>query len=190
MKFNTYIKESHDAGWRGCLMLSMPKDIAQLITVWSKNNIPDKFLAEDVGREGYSHVTVLYGFPQTVTADEVNDHVSESEIDVRLGKVKRFKANDNRPKSDVLVIEAESLKLRELNDYLTKEFDVKSAFATYNPHVTIAYIKPGVLSNLDGADVFDGLKATCDTMTYSTGNSENRTKKTLTFEEFSYEVDR
>jgi hypothetical protein len=186
MEVRNYISESKGpSDWKGCLMLSMPSDVSRMVAAWSENNIPEDMLAGD-GREAYCHCTVLYGFPQHVTFDEVNEFVmtdftDESLLGIQLGPIKRFPANENRPESDVLVIEVKSaLSLSKLHYALKDKFGVKTNYPTYNPHVTIAYVKPGSLTELDGSEVFDEFEAYCKAMTYSMGPSENRELKKVT----------
>ena len=185
IKFTNYISEVSNIDWRGCLMLTMPDEISRLISAWSDSHIDKKFLAGD-GRESYSHCTVLYGFDQDTNIDTVENQLnSYSPIDLSLGCVKRFPASEHRPDSDCIVIEVNASKqLRDLHTNLKDIFSVKTTFPTYNPHITIAYIKPGSLQHLDGDVSFDGFNVKSNEMTYSTGSSENRSRKALTFEEF------
>lgn len=192
MIIKEYISESKSSDWRGCLMLSMPGLLTNAISMWSQRNILADDLAED-GREEYSHCTVLYGFPQSVTFEEVSSYVTNecsispgSVISVELGIVKRFKADANRPNSDVLVIEVKpGMILNQLHYALKDKFQVVSAYPVYNPHVTIAYVKPGACPELDGNVTFDSFDAMCKDMTYSRGPSENRERKTISYEDFS-----
>lgn len=182
-----YISESKSGTWLGCLMLSMPGDIATLIQAFGKSRIHEGQLADD-GFETYSHCTVLYGFSQGTNVAEVESFLKGyDKIPIMLGNIKRFKANDNRPDSDVLVIDVEGLALRKLNADLKDNFDVVSTYPTYNPHVTIAYVKPGAYLNLDRSPIFNGIKCVCDKMTYSSGPSENRDITNMTFEQFRNE---
>ena len=192
MEVRNYISESKGTDWKGCLMLSMPSDVARMVTAWSKNNIPDDALAGD-GREDYCHCTILYGFPQHVEFEDVErasmtGYTPESMLGVVLGKIKRFAANDRRPDSDVLVIEVKpNEQLTALHTDLKSRFNVKLDYPNYNPHITIAYVKPGMLTDLDGSTVFDDFEAYSRTMTYSTGPSDHRSRRTVTFENFASE---
>lgn len=186
MEITNYISESKGADWKGCLMLEMPSDIAGMISAWAENNIPSDMLATD-GVEKYSHCTILYGFPQHVAFSEVAGFLNFeyalnpfTKVFIKLGKVKRFTGN---PEYDVLVIEVEhGLLIRRMHYALKDKFGVKSDYPTYNPHVTIAYVKPGALTHLDGSESFDGVNADCKKMTYSTGPSEDRSRKTIKYE--------
>lgn len=168
-------------------MMSMPYDIASMVAAWSAKNIPDSSLA-DSGREGYCHCTILYGFPQNVPFADVQAFlnyeygfdIEGSKVFIQLGKIKRFTGN---PEYDVLVIEVgQGLLIRQMHYALKDKFGVKTDYPTYNPHVTIAYVKPGELTHLDGNATFDGLVANCEKMTYSTGPSGARDVKTIKYE--------
>lgn len=183
MKFLNYIVEgSKNPNWRGCLMLSVPKTEALIISKFTADNIEDLDLADD-GIEDYVHITVLYGFSQTTDINAVEKFVkSYDNIDIEFGKISRFDADTNRPDSDVIKIEIESLALKNLHTALKQEFNVETSYPSFIPHCTLAYVTPGSCKDLTD-DVFLGMKCRCDTLTYSTGDSENRKRKILTFEE-------
>jgi hypothetical protein len=193
MQNTTYISESKGADWKGCLMLSMPYDVGAMIAAWSERNIPREALADN-GRETYAHCTILYGFPQHVAFEEVESFLnyeygltSETKVLISLGKIKRFTGN---PEYDVLVIEVEQgMLIRQMHYGLKDKFNVKTDYPTYNPHVTIAYVKPGALPHLDGNATFEGFDANCEKMTYSTGPREDRKVATVKYDNGSKEKD-
>jgi 2'-5' RNA ligase len=161
---------------KGCLMLSLPESVTKRIQDWSKTLISEDDLAGD-GREPDSHVTALYGFSNETSIEDLDLDIRP--IEMKFGKIKRFKADDNRPDSDVLVIEVISTELKELNARLKKEHDVTSTYKTFNPHATIAYVKPGALPKLDGLDTFEGETFNSDTLVYSRTVDGTREKKTM-----------
>ena len=180
------ITESNSLDWKGCLMLSTPNYLTDMITVWSSHSITEDDLADD-GRETYSHCTVLYGFSQDTCIENIQSILNKYEnISVTLGKIKRFPASEHRPNSDCLVIGVTpSPELIQLHEELKKVFNVETGFPTYNPHITLAYIKPGSLPNLDNVDTFDGFGITLNDPVYSKGSSENRSRSKLHFHEFT-----
>ena len=188
MRITNYISENKDPSeWKGCLMLSFPKDIANAIQAWGSAKIPDDVLTGS-GREKYSHCTVLYGFSQSTAFADVQDFlvkdqglVDKSKLKVKLGKVCRFEC----PDFDVLHIEVEEcLKLHQLHFALKDRFEVKTSYPTYRPHATIAYVKKGACKELDGAKLFVGVEAACDQLTYSTGPSSSRSRAEINYESF------
>lgn len=182
MIFLNYITEGqHNPNWRGCLMVSIPKVEARIVKEFCKNEIHEHNLAND-GREDYVHVTVLYGFSQGTDISKVAEIVKEHDaIDLIFGKISRFKADKNRPDSDVIKIEIQSLALESLHKRLKAEFNVETSYPDFNPHCTLAYVKPGTCLGLDGVNPLTGIKVRCTETTYSTGDSENRKKSIISF---------
>jgi hypothetical protein len=157
-------------------MAILPESVAKRIQAWGKASVPAEDLAED-GLETESHATALYGFDNSVAPGDIK--LPDRPIEMTLGKVKRFKADDNRPGSDVLVLEVTSSDLKDLNARLKKEHDVTSTYKTFNAHVTIAYVKPGALPGLDGSDTFDGDTCNSNTLVLSRTVDGKRVKDTM-----------
>jgi 2'-5' RNA ligase len=184
MKFISYLEEKSNPNWKGCLMLTIPKADADAITEFGQRNIDTESLVDD-GLEEYVHTTVLYGFSQKTNIAEVEEFVKNyADIFVTFGQIKRFEANENRPGSDVIVIEVDSLALRQMHEDLKEAFDVVTTYPTFNPHCTLAYVKPGAHKELDGDMTFEYMRSLCSEVVYSTGDSENRSQTKMTFEEF------
>jgi 2'-5' RNA ligase len=160
---------------KGCLMAMLPaRDVVKLVA-WAQENIPESNLVGG-GLERDSHVTVLYGYDADVSHKEVAKHLPEKAPAFRLGKIKRFPANEHRPESDVLVIEVESEDLQALNKAMREAFDGRYAnsYPTYTPHLTLAYVKPGASKSLDGHARFEGETYVCDELQYSTPEAKRR----------------
>jgi 2'-5' RNA ligase len=188
MKYVNYLSEGKDPKeWRGCLMLSFPEEISNAIQAWGKSKISDDVLT-DSGRETYTHCTILYGFSQVTRFSDVQAYLENSlgltdkkKLKVTLGEVKRFSC----PDYDVIHIAVENcMPLYEMHFALKDKFHVKTSYATYNPHATIAYVKKGACAELDGVKLFAGLEIACDQITYSTGPSEERTRTEINYESF------
>ena len=160
---------------KGCLMAMLPVTDAVRIVKWVQEQIPEKNLAQP-GIERESHVTVLYGYDADVRYTEVQAHLPEDAVQFRLGKIKRFPANEHRPDSDVLVVEVESEELQALNAKMKSEFEGRyhNNYPTYTPHLTLAYVKPGASKNLDGHARFFGEIFLCREFMYSTPGAKRR----------------
>jgi 2'-5' RNA ligase len=157
----------------GCLMLTMPKSDAFRIVKWAEDNIPEGKLANQ-GYERDIHVTVNYGFPADMDMADLSKVLKDfGPINLTLGKIHRFEANDNRPDSDVVHIQVESDDLQRLHAKLKEAFSIESNYPDYNPHVTLAYVQAGALkTKLNNHARFEGEVYTIDRFKYSTPGSE------------------
>lgn len=111
------------------------------------------------GLENEPHVTVLYGLLPEVHPDLVCRicDAFDGPIEVSLEGVSAFTDSDDY---DVLKVDVESEKLRELNKVL-RNLPYESEYTEYNPHMTIAYLKSGCAQKyMDLEDQF------CDTMSF------------------------
>ena len=132
----------------GCLMVELPKDIADHIRNFAKTAIKDEDLyteEEGFGREDEIHTTVLYGLEEK-TGDKVLEAVTP--VNIKLGNITRF-SDDEKP-YDVMIIEIESEDLHNLNEYVGDEFEHITTYKDYKPHITLAYVKKGACKDLDG----------------------------------------
>lgn len=131
----------------------------------------------DTGLELNSHVTVLYGL-HTNDGEELRTLVSGlGPIAIQLGEVSVFHADmstpptPDKPKYDVLKIEVISKGLHELNKALRDNFEHTCTFPEYKPHVTIAYVKPGMGSYYaERLNLLKGKTATFDRLIFSDKN--------------------
>ncbi len=122
-----------------CVMAPLTGSVGDAIKSMSAE-IPDDDLAED-GRETDPHVTVLYGLHDEDHSGVVAAMAGESPITLSLGKTKVFPADSGRA-SDVIVASVHSDDLHRLNAKLRK-LPHTNKYPTYEPHATVAYVKPG-----------------------------------------------
>jgi 2'-5' RNA ligase len=134
MKLNEIADKTYS---HGCIMVGLN------LPGW--NNFTNKFIAdEDIagdGRETECHTTILYGFLPEVTIEDVKTLLLPlNQIYVTLTQINCFTGNSNY---DVVKFEAASPLLNQMNTIL-KTLPNKTTFPSYNPHVTIGYVKPGL----------------------------------------------
>lgn len=115
------------------------------------------------GREKLPHITVHYGVLDDPSL--VRQTVSEfGPITVKFGEASLF----NRPDFDVLKVEVDSPELRRLHETLPR--DGGETRPVYSPHMTIAYLKPGMGRKYTGRGPLYGRTATMDTLIFSDKN--------------------
>jgi 2'-5' RNA ligase len=120
----------------GCAMLSIESpELKEISGFIDKNDL------HEYGIENSHHVTLLYG----IHSDEVSDDIvfdictQFTYPKIRLHNLSLFK-ND---KFDVLKLEVDCDVLHKVNKELTK-LPHTTQYPNYVPHVTIAYLKPGL----------------------------------------------
>lgn len=118
---------------KGCVMLYVALDLSDLHDQINKDD-----LAGD-GIEDESHITVLYGLDKDVTVEEV-----EKALDgITLGTVSAYRVSVfENDKEDVVKFDIDCSGLRKANEKL-RTLHYTNDFDEYDPHLTIAYVKPG-----------------------------------------------
>lgn len=115
----------------------MPADIRRRVQLVQRVFDPEDLAGN--GLETNPHITVLFGLDQGVTADQVAAVARDfAPFTIQFGEPEVFE----NPEFDVVVIPAESGKLRELNARL-RDLPNQNSYRIYNPHMTIAYVKRG-----------------------------------------------
>lgn len=119
----------------GCAMLYV--DFPEM--EYLKSMIKDSDLHEN-GKENEPHVTLLYGLHHDKEVlNEVKNILSTFTFNTLISNNIGLFENEE---FDVLKLEVEDRNLRSINKEL-KQLDHTSKFIKYNPHLTIAYLKPG-----------------------------------------------
>lgn len=129
----------------GCVMVFFDVNKNDWDLIQSKIDEDDLYLgAEDesgYGREVEPHVTILYGIHTDVADDEVEELIEQiKKPKITLDKVSTF----SNPKFDVIKFDVESDDLHKYNKLL-KTLPHTDTYPEYHPHVTIAYLKKGVV---------------------------------------------
>lgn len=160
-----------------CVLIELPKELSDYVKEWGNKNIPEENIFKDpkdpsFGRENHIHVTAKYGI-HDAQPDKVKEILKDfGEIGIKLGKISRFKTNDD---FDVLKIGIISNKLHKLHKKLKEDTKNKEDYNVYKPHVTVAYVLPNSSNNLLNDDEFDGEEFTTDKVKFQSKNGSNHT---------------
>jgi len=127
----------------GCVMAIVGDDASKKIIDIGKKLITDDILyfeeGRDYGREVEPHVTIKFGLTDNYNKDTIGKLISKIEpFKITLVAIDIF----SNPKFDVVKFTVESDVLRKLNSLFSK-LPNEDEYPTYNPHMTIAYVKPG-----------------------------------------------
>lgn len=139
----------------GCVMISAPPEVSDLLQDWGRLNIPDEklYVSDEggLGRERESHVTVKYGLMTDQVPESIYSLVhSTTPFPIVIGKVSIFR----NPKYDVIKCDVESPQLRALNKAVSDAVPHHDTYPDYRPHLTIAYVISGSCDALEGMDIF------------------------------------
>ena len=145
--FKQLIKESYSYS---SLQVRIPFDVSQRIFRVA-DEIPDNILAPD-GREKRPHITIKYGILSS-DPDVIKNIPLPKKITATLGKTTLFK-NEHK---DVLIIKVKSPDLVKLNTLVKKHIECIDTYPVYEPHATIAYLKPGTGERYNNTSSFDGI---------------------------------
>lgn len=141
--------------------VNLPPAVAKSV-LDAGSRIADEDLTED-GRETEPHATVKFGL-HTNDAEEVRAILAdEPPVRVKLGKVSLFENED----ADVVKIDLDSADLHRLNKKIADALPHTDSHPTYQPHVTLGYVKPGQGKKYLGLNALDGQEFTIDAITFS-----------------------
>lgn len=154
------------------LQINVPSILSKEIIQWGEDMIRDEEVYDPPydqlrGREDEIHITLLYGV-HTSDPEFFQPILSEERsFEVKLGVISLFTTNDD---FDVVKIEASSPTLHYLNQFLRKNVSHTPYYYTYNPHVTIAYVRKNSCNHLEGENYFKDWKWRVNTVVFSSKN--------------------
>lgn len=138
----------------GCIMIDL--DIPELLEIHSYIKLPDVYFGDNIeqyGLENESHVTLLYGITENNNFEDIEYCVSK--INIEEINVKDISCFENE-QFDVLKFDVDRSILEQYNNFFKTELDHVESQYDYNPHITIAYLNPGlggfyknILSNIN-----------------------------------------
>jgi 2'-5' RNA ligase len=138
--------------------------------------IPDADLAAD-GREEEYHVTIKYGL-HTADAEEVRQVVEGfGPVEITLGATSIFPAKETGPQRggdayDVVKVDVDSPDLYRLNRVIADALEHTDTHPKYQPHVTLAYVKPGRGKRYVGNDAVEGKTLNLSDLVFSNQEGE------------------
>lgn len=128
-----------------CLLFNLPGDLAFEVRQLAEQ-IPHEDLAED-GRELNPHITIKFGL-HTDDTEEVRQAIQDLKpVPIQIGKASIFQGTDKdtgKPTHDVVKLDVESSALHDLNNNVSKRLECTDTHPEYKPHITLAYVKPGL----------------------------------------------
>lgn len=124
--------------------------------------IPDEALTAD-GREAQPHVTVKFGLHGNDAEAVRKVLADEPPITLTLGKTSLFKNDD----ADVVKVDVDSPDLHRLNAKIAAALPNTDTHPKYEPHVTLAYVKPGKGKSYAGDGTLAGQRITLDRIVFS-----------------------
>lgn len=124
-----------------CVLFNVSTNLSKPFTKIS-NIIKDEDLHE-YGKESTPHVTGLYGINPSDNISKKTQSVLQkyhrSNIKATIRECGLFENGE----FDVLKFDILSQDLHDINGLLTQNLDYENDYDGYNPHMTIAYLKPG-----------------------------------------------
>lgn len=142
------------------LQINLPPAIDDAIVKFAAT-IPDAQLAEG-GRATQPHLTVKQGLMTRRPDDAVALVAGEKTFSVTFGRTHVFETADH----DIVHVDVSSERLMVLHDALSTLLH-RDPHASYHPHVTIAFVKPGQGAAYAGNSFLAGFEMQVRGLTYS-----------------------
>lgn len=145
---------------------NLSEDAADIVRNWTHDRINDSVLAKS-GREIMPHITVLYGL-HADNAEAVKVLAEGfGEIGATIGNLDVFEGKEH----DVVVLGIDSPDLHRLHGRLST-LPHTSTFPTYQPHITLAYVKAGEGKQFQGPGPLTGEVLLFDGFAFSDKNGQ------------------
>jgi 2'-5' RNA ligase len=150
--------------------LNLPEPVAREVTALS-SLIPEDDLAEG-GVETEPHVTVKYGLKDADPTEVARLLRNHPPVMVTLGKTAHFAGVEDGT-ADAVYAEVSSPELRSLNKFVAENtYAPGDTHRDYKPHVTLAYVKPGIGAKYDGDTTLEGTQVVIDRVVFSSKDGQ------------------
>lgn len=143
--------------------VQIPREQAALLFQIGDLVVDDDLNLAEGGRENDAHVTVKYGLHTDDFKDVAAVVKGRGALTFTFGKTNYF----STPNYDVLYVEVQSEQLNRLNKLIATSLEVTDTHPTYQPHATVAYLKPGRGESYRGLGLLNGVNAYVDTLVFS-----------------------
>ena len=126
-----------------CLMLKA--NVPNWDTILSRINPDDVYRVGDYGLEVEPHITILYGFENSVSIKDIKDGIYKWVKNPITFKIEGISVFEN-PSFDVIKFDVKSDSLQQLHKLFTQFPHIKT-YPDYKPHITVSYLKKGTFKN-------------------------------------------
>lgn len=156
----------------GALLLDIVD--SPLLYEWTLQNVSeeDLFIDQSIGIDGYNsdyHITLLYGI-KTGDVNDIYDVIKHlNPIECKGVKIKIFK----KRKYDVITLQVTSPELFKANQELSSKIDHVDFFDSFQPHITLAYVKKNSYDHLAGDAFFLGKTFNGNQMDFSSKSGKS-----------------
>lgn len=164
-----------------CVQLEAPKETSEKVIEFSKSIADDEIYVDpsdpSFGREESPHVTLKFGLHTNEAKDLEPVLKGEKALTAKLGKTDIFASKEGAP-YDVVYVTVESEDLKRLNKKISDSMEHTDTQPEYIPHMTVAYVKPGVGEKYKGKDALEGTEVVFDRVQFS-GKDKQKVDITL-----------
>ena len=172
-KYNKFILEKKEYNkYNAVLMLyvnidgwkSKIKDFVKLEDIYDDET-------KDFGLENNPHVTILYGFDNTIDYKNIKKYLNNLEdIKIDIKNISIF----NNDEYDVLKLDVHSDELTTMNKELKEKFDNKNDYDDYHAHITISYLIKDKSKKYLTKDFYKDIKIDIKEYVYSYRDDEDK----------------
>lgn len=149
--------------------VNLPKAESEKVLSVGRNLIKDEDVHPEEGREDNPHITLKFGLHTNESAEVAQILANEKPFEVALGKTSIFPAKEGA-NYDVVKVDAFSPELHRLNKLIADNTETTDTHPTFQPHVTLAYVKAGEGEKYAGKADLEGTKLTFNSIAFSDKN--------------------